>query len=66
MSHPSDRPGDSAVTWADKQRQAQCTQWLASLAPTHGLRPETLRLASADASFRRYLRIDTASRPATS
>ena len=58
MSHPSDRPGDSAVTWADKQRQAQCTQWLASLAPTHGLRPETLRLASADASFRRYLRID--------
>ncbi len=59
MSHPSDRPGDSAVPWADKQRQAQCTQWLASLAPTHGLRPETLRLASADASFRRYLRIDS-------
>jgi hypothetical protein len=33
MSHPSDRPGDSAVTWADKQRQAQCTQWLASWRP---------------------------------
>ena len=27
----------------------------------HGLRPETLRPASADASFRRYLRLDTAS-----
>ncbi|MCO5103951.1 MAG: phosphotransferase [Burkholderiaceae bacterium] len=56
MSHPLNRPG--AVTWADPERQARCMQWLARLAPVHGLRPETLRLASADASFRRYLRVD--------
>ena len=30
---------------------------MAGVAPRHGLRPETLTLASADASFRRYLRL---------
>jgi aminoglycoside/choline kinase family phosphotransferase len=34
--------------------------WLVTLAPEHGLQLETLRAASADASFRRYFRIDTA------
>jgi hypothetical protein len=34
--------------------------WLVTLAPGHGLQLETLRAASADASFRRYFRIDTA------
>jgi len=32
---------------------------MASMAKAHGLLPETLRIASADASFRRYLRVDT-------
>ena len=32
---------------------------MVSLAKAHGLLPETLRIASADASFRRYLRVDT-------
>lgn len=32
--------------------------WLAALAPAHKLQLETLRPASADASFRRYFRID--------
>jgi aminoglycoside/choline kinase family phosphotransferase len=32
--------------------------WLAALAPEHDLHVETLRPASADASFRRYFRID--------
>ncbi|GMV59797.1 MAG: hypothetical protein AMXMBFR72_28900 [Betaproteobacteria bacterium] len=32
--------------------------WLAALAPEHDLHIETLRPASADASFRRYFRID--------
>jgi aminoglycoside/choline kinase family phosphotransferase len=31
---------------------------MASLSPAHGLLPDTLRMASADASFRRYLRVD--------
>ena len=33
--------------------------WLEALAQTHGLVPASLRIASADASFRRYLRVDT-------
>ena len=52
-------PTASALTWPTPERAAACAQWLAALAPAHGLRPETLRLASADASFRRYLRLDT-------
>ena len=50
----------AAVTWSSPQRQAAFQQWLQAVAPAHRLRPETLQLASADASFRRYLRIATA------
>lgn len=49
---------DFSVTWEDPQRQARFQHWLANLPSTLGLQPSTLRLASADASFRRYLRID--------
>ena len=59
MSHFIPTPGAGAVTWPDILRQTQFTQWLAPLVERHGLRPETLRPASADASFRRYLRLDT-------
>ena len=48
-----------AVTWPDAAREAAFHAWLNGLAAHHGLRPETLRPASADASFRRYLRLDT-------
>ena len=47
------------VTWADPARQAQFETWLAAIAPVWGLRPGSVRLASADASFRRYLRVDS-------
>ncbi|RCX07560.1 aminoglycoside phosphotransferase family protein [Extensimonas vulgaris] len=50
----------SAIAWPGAARQAAFEAWLAPLAATHGLRPESLRPASADASFRRYLRIDRA------
>ena len=50
----------SPVAWPDPQRRQAFDHWLAEQAPRHGLRPETLRLASADASFRRYLRVDDA------
>lgn len=53
-------PSPVAVTWTDPRREAGFQQWLARVAPAHGLRPGTLRPASADASFRRYLRIDGA------
>jgi aminoglycoside/choline kinase family phosphotransferase len=49
------------VPWADAQRQSAFAIWLEATAKTHGLLPETLRIASADASFRRYLRVDTLS-----
>ncbi len=48
----------AAVTWADPAREQAFAAWLASTAPAHGLIPGSLRIASADASFRRYLRID--------
>ncbi len=55
----SDQISTSNVTWADPERQLACISWLESLAQTHGLVPSSLRIASADASFRRYLRLDT-------
>lgn len=60
MSHSQHTPSaDSDVTWADPQRQKAFAIWLAEQAERQGLLPETLRIASADASFRRYLRVDT-------
>ena len=50
----------TCITWADPSRHAAFEAWLAATAPSHGLLPASLRIASADASFRRYLRIDTA------
>jgi len=53
-------PPSSTVTWPDAERHRAFDAWLGPLVGGHQLRPETLRPASADASFRRYLRIDTA------
>ena len=44
--------------WSDPTRERALEAWLAPLVAAHGLQPHTLRLASADASFRRYLRVD--------
>ena len=51
-------PSDLLVTWSDPARRDAFDGWLAKTGTQHGLRPDTLRLASADASFRRYLRVD--------
>ncbi len=48
-----------ALVWSDPARAEQFTRWLTGIAAQHGLQPDSLRLASADASFRRYFRIDT-------
>lgn len=48
------------LAWADPLRAAAFDHWLAAIAAQHALRPETVRLASADASFRRYFRVDGA------
>ena len=47
--------------WADPARQHAFDTWLHAVAPAHGLIVSTLRSASADASFRRYFRIDASS-----
>ncbi|EHR73453.1 aminoglycoside phosphotransferase [Burkholderiales bacterium JOSHI_001] len=62
MSEPSSiaagaAPAPGAVAWPDAARQAAFQAWLAPLVAAHGLRPDTLAPASADASFRRYLRL---------
>ncbi len=46
--------------WSDAQREAAFNTWLNALVSTHGLLVGSLRSASADASFRRYFRIDSA------
>jgi aminoglycoside/choline kinase family phosphotransferase len=51
---------DSAVTWPDAARRAGFERWIAGVAPRHALEVGTLAPASADASFRRYLRVATA------
>jgi aminoglycoside/choline kinase family phosphotransferase len=55
---PSPAVSDS-VNWTDPARQAAFQRWLSGLAGPHSLLPDSLRIASADASFRRYLRVDT-------
>ncbi|WP_431099225.1 aminoglycoside phosphotransferase family protein [Polaromonas aquatica] len=48
------------IAWADPARASAFSNWLAAAANQHRLRPDTVRLASADASFRRYFRVDAA------
>jgi len=47
----------TAIAWPDAQRREAFERWLAAIGPRHGLGLSTLQPASADASFRRYLRI---------
>ncbi len=47
----------TAITWPDAPRREAFERWLAAIGPRHGLALPTLQPASADASFRRYLRI---------
>jgi N-acetylmuramate 1-kinase len=53
-------PPPQPVTWADAAREAAFDRWLAPLATAQGWQPASLRMASADASARRYFRIDGA------
>ena len=47
----------ASVTWADAARQAAFERWIAAIGPRHGIAIAGLAPASADASFRRYLRV---------
>lgn len=56
-------PASPPIPWTDPAREAAFQAWLAPLTARHGLQPETLAPASADASFRRYFRIQSAQGP---
>ncbi len=71
MSHPPFPPPASPsaspptstplpVSWSDPSRQRAFGNWLQAIAGPQGLDTASVRLASADASFRRYLRVDAA------
>ena len=53
---PSDGP---AIAWADPVRAAAFQAWFSAVQAQHGLDAASLRPASADASFRRYFRVDS-------
>jgi len=64
MSTPPTPSSASTIVWADQAREKAFIAWLHQQAPLHGLRVDSVRPASADASFRRYFRVsaDTGSR----
>ncbi len=49
----------STIAWPSGERQAAFQDWLHRIAPRHALQAESLAPASADASFRRYLRVQS-------
>jgi len=53
-------PSPTPIAWADPARRAAFDRWLDTQTTRHGLLPPTLEPASADASFRRYFRIQGA------
>ncbi len=52
-------PPYPAIDWPVQSRADAFDTWLAAQVPAHQLIASSVRLASADASFRRYFRIDT-------
>jgi aminoglycoside/choline kinase family phosphotransferase len=49
----------SSIVWAHPERQTEFQSWLEPLISQYRLEPASLALASSDASFRRYLRIQS-------
>ena len=56
---PESRPS-APIVWSQAQREGNFNEWLDAVATQHQLTIASLRVASADASFRRYFRIDSA------
>jgi N-acetylmuramate 1-kinase len=53
---------NDAVAWLNADRQAAFQTWIQAIAPQHGIDLRSLKAASADASFRRYLRVQARDR----
>ncbi|MEK8051739.1 phosphotransferase [Ideonella sp. DXS22W] len=60
MSSAAAPAATSAIPWTDTAREAAFWRWFTPLAAREGLDAATLAPASADASFRRYLRVQGA------
>ncbi len=60
IPQPSGALPFALIDWAQPERKAAFHHWLDAQVAAHGVRPDTVRAASADASFRRYFRVDTA------
>lgn len=58
MTQASPLPAAEAVAWSDPARRILFDAWFERIAPLHGLQAASLHVASSDASFRRYLRVD--------
>jgi len=56
-SYPQPNPDWVPVFWDQPEREAAFWSWLQVAASAHALNISSLRMASADASFRRYFRI---------
>jgi N-acetylmuramate 1-kinase len=52
-------PTSRHITWSDPARRALFDIWFQQIGQTHSLHTESLCLASADASFRRYFRVQS-------
>ena len=50
-------PNSAPIEWLDSTRAALFAQWLGKTSAEHALVPASVTLASADASFRRYFRV---------
>jgi aminoglycoside/choline kinase family phosphotransferase len=63
LSSPPNSPAPApaaAPVWSDPAREAAFQAWLTREAAIHALSAASVRSASADASFRRYFRVDRA------
>lgn len=52
-------PATNTIQWSAPEREAAFNEWIHSIADPYALNPQSLSYASADASFRRYFRIQT-------
>jgi N-acetylmuramate 1-kinase len=54
---PRTTPAGATIPWPDPARHAAFDHWWVQVQAAHGLDTDSLHLASADASFRRYFRV---------
>jgi N-acetylmuramate 1-kinase len=58
QTKPAVLSSNSSIIWSDAERENRFNVWFQAICTAHQLQTESLRPASADASFRRYFRVD--------